>query len=40
MRKVLDLTKFFFISVPLACVLFVLAHTAFEIKRLIYGKKK
>lgn len=35
MRKILDFTKFFFVSVPLACVLFVLAHTAFEIKRLL-----
>jgi hypothetical protein len=40
MKKVLDFTKFFFVSVPLACVLYVVAHTAFEIKRLIYGKKK
>ena len=41
MRKVLDLTKFFFISVPLACVLYVVAHTAFELKRIykkIFGK--
>ena len=35
MKKVLDFTKFFFLSVPLACVLLILAHTAFEIKRLL-----
>lgn len=35
MRKTLEFTKFFFVSVPLACVLFVLAHTAFELKRII-----
>jgi hypothetical protein len=35
MRKVLEFTKFFFVSVPLACVLFVLAHTAFELKRIL-----
>lgn len=41
MRKALDLTKFFFVSVPLACILFVVAHTAFEFKRIykkIFGK--
>ena len=40
MRKTIQLIKFFFLSVPLACVLFVTAHLAFEFKRLIYGKKK
>lgn len=34
MRKTLDLIKFFFVSVPLACLLFVTAHTIFELKRL------
>lgn len=41
MRKVLEFLKFFFISVPLACVLFIIAHTAFEFKRIykkIFGK--
>ena len=41
MRKALYLTKFFFVSVPLACILFVVAHTAFEFKRIykkIFGK--
>jgi hypothetical protein len=27
--------KFFFFSVPLACILYVTAHTYFEFKRLI-----
>ena len=40
MIKTLQLLKFFFISVPLACMLFVTAHILFELKRLIYGKKK
>ena len=33
--KLLDFTKFFLISVPLACMLFVTAHAYFEIKRFI-----
>ncbi len=40
MKKTLEFIKFFFVSIPLACVLFVLAHTAFELKRIIYGNKK
>ncbi|MEY4282249.1 MAG: hypothetical protein RLZ39_1661 [Bacteroidota bacterium] len=32
--KPLDFIKFFFISVPLACVLFVTANFYFELKRL------
>lgn len=40
MIKTLQLIKFFFLSVPLACVLFVTAHIVFELKRFIYGKKK
>lgn len=36
--KALQLAKFFFISVPLACLLFIFANTYFEIKRLC-GKK-
>jgi hypothetical protein len=36
--KALQLVKFFIISVPLACLLYIFAHTYFEIKRLC-GKK-
>jgi hypothetical protein len=32
--KSLQLLKFFFISVPLACLLFTTAHIYFELKRL------
>ena len=35
--KALQLFKFFFISVPLACVLFVTANIYFELKRLYNG---
>ena len=35
--KSLQLLKFFFISVPLACVLFVTANIYFELKRLYNG---
>ena len=35
--KLLDFTKFFFISVPLACALYLTAHTYFELKRLYNG---
>lgn len=31
--KVLEFLKFFFISVPLACLLFVTANIYFELKR-------
>lgn len=33
--KILDFIKFFFISVPLACVLFVTANVLFELKRIM-----
>ena len=33
--KILDFIKFFFISVPLACVLFVTANVLFELKRIL-----
>jgi hypothetical protein len=32
--KIIDFIKFFFISVPLACLLFTTAHIYFELKRL------
>lgn len=35
--KVLEFLKFFFISVPLACLLFVTANIYFELKRLYNG---
>ncbi len=35
--KALQLLKFFFISVPLACLLFVTANIYFELKRLYNG---
>jgi hypothetical protein len=35
--KILNFIKFFFISVPLACVLFVTANIYFELKRLYNG---
>ena len=35
--KLLDFTKFFFVSVPLAFFLYVTAHTYFELKRLYNG---
>jgi hypothetical protein len=37
MRKALEFLKFFFVSVPLACVLYVTANSLFEMKR-IYKK--
>lgn len=33
--KILDFIKFFFVSVPIACLLFVTAHAYFELKRFI-----
>ena len=33
--KILDFIKFFFISVPLACLLFVTANVYFELKRIL-----
>lgn len=33
--KILDFIKFFFISVPLACLLFVTANVLFELKRIL-----
>jgi hypothetical protein len=35
---ILGMLKFFFISVPVACIIFFTAHLFFEIKRIIYGK--
>ena len=35
--KILDFIKFFFVSVPLACFLYITAHTYFELKRLYNG---
>jgi hypothetical protein len=37
--KILDFIKFFFISVPLACVLYVTGNIYFETKRLLNGKR-
>ena len=38
--KLLDFIKFFFISVPLACLLYTTANLYFELKRLItHGKR-
>jgi hypothetical protein len=34
----LGMLKFFFISVPVACIIFFTAHLFFELKRIIYGK--
>jgi len=34
----LGMLKFFFISIPVACIIFFTAHLFFELKRVIYGK--
>jgi hypothetical protein len=34
----LGMLKFFFISIPVACMIFFTAHLFFEIKRVIHGK--
>jgi hypothetical protein len=35
---ILGMLKFFFISVPIGCTIFLTAHLFFELKRIIYGK--
>ena len=39
MRKLLDFTKFFIISVPLACLLYCSGQLYYEIKRLFNQKQ-
>jgi len=35
---ILGMLKFFFISIPVACIIFFTANLFFELKRIIYGK--
>jgi hypothetical protein len=38
LKFILEMLKFFFISVPLACCIYFTAHLFFELKRIYNGK--